>query len=102
VICLIHQASYLLDRQLKGLEQEFIKEGGFTERLYRVRSQARGWNKSIKSIFITIFLLIFITGIWSFALMVIAVKTELSFKNPIRAIAICMIVPIMCVICKWS
>lgn len=40
-ICLIHQANYLLDQQLRALEKEFVKEGGFTERLYRVRSQAR-------------------------------------------------------------
>jgi len=44
-ICVIHQANYLLDRQLKALEKEFVKEGGFTERLYRVRSQARDWSK---------------------------------------------------------
>jgi restriction system protein len=44
-ICVIHQANYLLDRQLRVLEQDFIKEGGFTERLYRVRSEAR--NRSV-------------------------------------------------------
>ncbi|MFQ5901514.1 MAG: four helix bundle suffix domain-containing protein [Thermodesulfobacteriota bacterium] len=41
IICLIHQTNYLLDRQLRALEKEFLKEGGFTERLYRVRSQYR-------------------------------------------------------------
>ncbi len=41
LICLIHQANYLLDQQLRQLEQAFLREGGFTERLYRVRSQAR-------------------------------------------------------------
>ena len=40
-ICLIHQANYLLDQQLRALEKGFLKEGGFTERLYRVRSQVR-------------------------------------------------------------
>jgi restriction system protein len=40
-ICLIHQANYLLDQQLRALEKGFTEEGGFTERLYRVRSQAR-------------------------------------------------------------
>jgi restriction system protein len=40
-ICVIHQTNYLLDQQLRALEKEFLKEGGFTERLYRVRSQAR-------------------------------------------------------------
>ena len=37
VICLIHQTSYLLDQQLRQLEQQFLKEGGFTERLYHAR-----------------------------------------------------------------
>lgn len=36
-ICLIHQANYLLDRQLRALEESFLKEGGFTERLYQRR-----------------------------------------------------------------
>lgn len=40
-ICLIHQTNYLLDQQLRALEQEFLREGGFTERLYRAKSQAR-------------------------------------------------------------
>ena len=31
----------LLDQQLMTLEKEFLKEGGFTEKLYRVRSQMR-------------------------------------------------------------
>jgi four helix bundle suffix protein len=45
-ICLIHQANYLLDQQLRKLEKQFLEEGGFTERLYRARSQARGpWKK---------------------------------------------------------
>ncbi|MFC1896699.1 four helix bundle suffix domain-containing protein [Thermodesulfobacteriota bacterium] len=41
MICLIHQTNYLLDRQLRTLEKDFVKEGGFTERLYRTRLQAR-------------------------------------------------------------
>lgn len=45
MICLIHQANYLLDQQLRALEQEFLKEGGFTERLYRTRSQYRDGSK---------------------------------------------------------
>jgi four helix bundle suffix protein len=40
-ICVIHRTNYLLDQQLRALEQEFLKEGGFTERLYQVRSQVR-------------------------------------------------------------
>ena len=41
VICLIHQANFLLDNQLRQLEKQFQNEGGFTERLYRVRSRSR-------------------------------------------------------------
>jgi four helix bundle suffix protein len=46
MICLIHQTNYLLDQQLRALEKEFLKEGGFTERLYRARSQARARRKT--------------------------------------------------------
>ncbi len=45
MICLIHQTNYLLDQQLRALEKEFVEEGGFTERLYRLRSQARERKK---------------------------------------------------------
>ena len=37
LICLIHQANYLLDKQLATLEKEFLEKGGFTENLYRAR-----------------------------------------------------------------
>jgi restriction system protein len=41
LICLIHQANYLLDRQIAVLEQQFVNEGGYTERLATARLQAR-------------------------------------------------------------
>ena len=41
LICLINQASFLLRRQLLGLERQFLEEGGFTERLYRERQARR-------------------------------------------------------------
>ncbi len=41
IICLIHQASYLLDKQLKALEQAFLREGGLRERMTRARLEAR-------------------------------------------------------------
>ena len=41
IICLIHQTNYLLDQQLRQLEQAFLKDGGFTERLYNARSRRR-------------------------------------------------------------
>ena len=46
MICLINQTSYLLGRQLQRLEQQFLEEGGFTERLYQARSQARKRSES--------------------------------------------------------
>ena len=41
LICLINQTNYLLDQQLRQLERQFVQEGGFTERLYRMRIDAR-------------------------------------------------------------
>jgi len=41
LICLIHQTTYLLRRQLEKLGQVFLAEGGFTERLYRQRQARR-------------------------------------------------------------
>lgn len=44
MICLVHQAGFLLGRQLERLEREFLTKGGFTERLYikRCRWRRRG------------------------------------------------------------
>jgi len=41
MICLINQETYLLGRQVARLAGDFEREGGFTERLYRVRSANR-------------------------------------------------------------
>jgi four helix bundle suffix protein len=41
IICLIHQANYLLDRQSAGLERGFIEKGGYTESLAAARLAAR-------------------------------------------------------------
>ena len=41
LLCLVNQANYLLDRQLRSLEQRFLHDGGFTERLYQARSRQR-------------------------------------------------------------
>jgi four helix bundle suffix protein len=46
IVCVIHQTNFLLDQQLRTLEKDFVNEGGFTERLNRVRTEARKWNKS--------------------------------------------------------
>jgi four helix bundle suffix protein len=40
-LALLAVACSLLDRQLASLEKAFVQEGGFTERLYRVRSARR-------------------------------------------------------------
>jgi four helix bundle suffix protein len=40
-ICLIHQANYLLDQQLKALEKNFLKDGGLRERMTQARLQVR-------------------------------------------------------------
>jgi four helix bundle suffix protein len=46
-ICLIHQANYLLDQQLRRMEQDFVKEGGIRERMTRARLRYRdGTNAS--------------------------------------------------------
>ena len=48
LICLTNQASYLLRRQMQTLEQVFLTEGGFTERLYQKRQAARKDSSSRK------------------------------------------------------
>lgn len=37
IICLIHQANYLLDKQIAALEKQFIEQGGYSERLAAAR-----------------------------------------------------------------
>ncbi len=44
-LVLIEQATYLLNRLIERLARDFVNEGGFTERLYRVRTEARGYRK---------------------------------------------------------
>ena len=41
LICLNHQTNFLLDQQLRQLEQQFLDHGGFTEKLYRARQKTR-------------------------------------------------------------
>jgi four helix bundle suffix protein len=36
-LCLIHQTNYLLDQQIRRLEQDFMREGGIRERMTRTR-----------------------------------------------------------------
>ena len=41
LVCLIHQTNFLLDQQLRQLEKQFLEQGGFTEKLYHSRLNAR-------------------------------------------------------------
>jgi four helix bundle suffix protein len=45
-ICLIHQTNYLLDQQIRRLEQDFLKAGGLRERMTRARIAYRNGNRS--------------------------------------------------------
>lgn len=40
-ICLINQANYLIDQQLKTLDREFVNAGGLSERMTRIRKNHR-------------------------------------------------------------
>ena len=46
-ICLINQVNFLLDRQIKSLEEKFVKQGGWTEQMWRKRQEEKkrraGW-----------------------------------------------------------
>ena len=50
IICLIHQTNYLLDRQLRQLEQTFLREGGLRERMTRARIEARNAKRLAKKV----------------------------------------------------
>jgi len=41
LICLVHQANYLLDQQIAGLERTFVEEGGYSEQLAAARREYR-------------------------------------------------------------
>ncbi len=41
LLTLCHQATFLLDRQIKALEERFINEGGFTENLFLKRLKSK-------------------------------------------------------------
>jgi four helix bundle suffix protein len=44
-ICLIHQANYLIDQQLRRLEKDFLEQGGLRERMTRARLAYRNGSK---------------------------------------------------------
>ena len=49
VLCLIHQANYLLDQQIAGLERQFVEGGGYTEQLAAARLEERRKQKGVLS-----------------------------------------------------
>ncbi len=44
-ICLIHQANYLLDQQIRRLEKDFLKKGGLRENMTKARLDYRDQQK---------------------------------------------------------
>ena len=47
LVCLIHQACYLLDRLLIRLEKDFVEQGGIHEAMYRARTKHRTGQTSL-------------------------------------------------------
>lgn len=45
IICLIHQANFLLDQQIAALEKNFVEEGGYSEQLAAARLAHRAKKK---------------------------------------------------------
>jgi four helix bundle suffix protein len=41
ILCVIHQANYLLDQQKRQLERAFLEQGGLRERMTQARLGAR-------------------------------------------------------------
>ncbi len=46
IICLIHQANYLLDQQIAGLERQFVEGGGYSEQLAAARLEKRRQDRT--------------------------------------------------------
>jgi four helix bundle suffix protein len=45
MMCLVNQCNYLLDKQLRKLEDDFVKNGGLRERMYNARQDYRNNNR---------------------------------------------------------
>jgi len=45
MICLVNIATYLLARQIKSLEKDFLENGGLRERMTKARIESRNKNK---------------------------------------------------------
>ena len=49
LICLIHQANFLLDQQIAALEEQFVQEGGYSEQLAAARLAERSRKQADQS-----------------------------------------------------
>ena len=49
MLCFVNQASYLLRNQLRRQEEDFLKNGGFTQRMYRFRKKAQAGDNDGES-----------------------------------------------------
>ena len=49
IICLIHQANYLLDRQIEALERQFVEGGGYSEQLATAHMAERAKQRQIQA-----------------------------------------------------
>ena len=47
MLCVVNQASYLLRRLLERQSRDFAEQGGFSERLYAVRTEARASKENV-------------------------------------------------------
>ena len=45
MVCLINQTNQLVDQKLRWLEEQFVREGGFRENLFKKRLEYRNRNK---------------------------------------------------------
>jgi four helix bundle suffix protein len=46
-LCLIHQTNYLIDQQMRRLEEDFVKKGGLRERMTHARLQYRNAKSAL-------------------------------------------------------
>lgn len=48
IICVIHQTNYLLDRQIRRLEEDFLEKGGLKENMFKARLERRDRQRGRK------------------------------------------------------
>jgi four helix bundle suffix protein len=49
IICLVHQTNYLLDQQIRRMEQDFVTDGGLRERMTQARLRERARQKRTRN-----------------------------------------------------